>query len=196
MPATEATDDDDRTRHGFGGRASPGGSPDRRRRRPLPRAEPAGRLGDGVRGGWRLRVGPRRGLGRRVRGVRPRPQRDGRRDHRDLREEDRPRPRDRPGEPAALRAVRRVGGRRRRRPEARASDARLRWDAAPNAAGYRVVWREAWAPSWRCGARRSRSFTSTRETCRCTTSRRDSRRRVWRARACRACPRPTCRQAR
>lgn len=29
-----------------------------------------------------------------------------------------------------------------------ASDARLRWDAAPNAAGYRVVWREAWAPEW------------------------------------------------
>ena len=28
------------------------------------------------------------------------------------------------------------------------SDARLRWDAAPNAAGYRVVWREAWAPEW------------------------------------------------
>jgi len=28
------------------------------------------------------------------------------------------------------------------------SDARLRWEAAPDAARYRVVWREAWAPEW------------------------------------------------
>src|SRR5262245_10714585 len=28
------------------------------------------------------------------------------------------------------------------------SDARLRWEAAPDAASYRVVWREAWAPEW------------------------------------------------
>jgi hypothetical protein len=27
-------------------------------------------------------------------------------------------------------------------------DAHLRWTAAPGAAGYRVVWREAWAPDW------------------------------------------------
>lgn len=27
-------------------------------------------------------------------------------------------------------------------------DARLRWNASPGAAGYRVFWREAWAPDW------------------------------------------------
>jgi len=27
-------------------------------------------------------------------------------------------------------------------------DARLRWTASPGAAGYRVFWREAWAPDW------------------------------------------------
>jgi hypothetical protein len=27
-------------------------------------------------------------------------------------------------------------------------DAHLRWTAAPGAAAYRVVWREAWAPDW------------------------------------------------
>jgi hypothetical protein len=27
-------------------------------------------------------------------------------------------------------------------------DARLRWNAPPGAAGYRVFWREAWAPDW------------------------------------------------
>jgi hypothetical protein len=27
-------------------------------------------------------------------------------------------------------------------------DAHLRWTASPGAAGYRVVWREAWAPDW------------------------------------------------
>jgi hypothetical protein len=28
-------------------------------------------------------------------------------------------------------------------------DARLRWQASPGAAAYRVFWREAWAPDWR-----------------------------------------------
>jgi hypothetical protein len=27
-------------------------------------------------------------------------------------------------------------------------DARLRWQAAPGAVSYRVVWREAWTPDW------------------------------------------------
>ena len=27
-------------------------------------------------------------------------------------------------------------------------DARLRWEASPGAAGYRIVWRNAWAPDW------------------------------------------------
>jgi hypothetical protein len=27
-------------------------------------------------------------------------------------------------------------------------DARLRWTASPGAAGYRIFWREAWAPDW------------------------------------------------
>lgn len=27
-------------------------------------------------------------------------------------------------------------------------DARLRWNASPGAAGYRIFWREAWAPDW------------------------------------------------
>ena len=27
-------------------------------------------------------------------------------------------------------------------------DARLRWTAAPGAAGYRIFWRKAWAPDW------------------------------------------------
>lgn len=27
-------------------------------------------------------------------------------------------------------------------------DARLRWNASPNAVGYRIVWREAWLPEW------------------------------------------------
>jgi hypothetical protein len=27
-------------------------------------------------------------------------------------------------------------------------DARLRWEASPGAAGYRIFWREAWAPDW------------------------------------------------
>jgi hypothetical protein len=27
-------------------------------------------------------------------------------------------------------------------------DARLRWQASPGAAGYRVFWRKAWAPDW------------------------------------------------
>lgn len=27
-------------------------------------------------------------------------------------------------------------------------DARLRWEAAPGATGYRIFWREAWAPDW------------------------------------------------
>ena len=27
-------------------------------------------------------------------------------------------------------------------------DARLRWTASPGAVGYRVFWREAWAPDW------------------------------------------------
>ncbi len=27
-------------------------------------------------------------------------------------------------------------------------DARLRWDASPGAAGYRIFWRRAWAPDW------------------------------------------------
>jgi hypothetical protein len=27
-------------------------------------------------------------------------------------------------------------------------DARLRWTAAPGAAGYRIFWRDAWAPDW------------------------------------------------
>ena len=27
-------------------------------------------------------------------------------------------------------------------------DARLRWEAAPGAAGYRIFWRDAWAPDW------------------------------------------------
>ena len=27
-------------------------------------------------------------------------------------------------------------------------DAHLRWMAAPGAAGYRIFWREAWAPDW------------------------------------------------
>jgi hypothetical protein len=28
-------------------------------------------------------------------------------------------------------------------------DARLRWEASPGAAGYRIFWREAWAPDWK-----------------------------------------------
>ena len=27
-------------------------------------------------------------------------------------------------------------------------DARLRWNAAPAARGYRIFWRRAWAPDW------------------------------------------------
>ena len=27
-------------------------------------------------------------------------------------------------------------------------DAHLRWNASPGAAGYRVFWRDAWAPDW------------------------------------------------
>ena len=27
-------------------------------------------------------------------------------------------------------------------------DARLRWTASPGAAGYRIFWRQAWAPDW------------------------------------------------
>jgi hypothetical protein len=27
-------------------------------------------------------------------------------------------------------------------------DASLRWEPSPGAAGYRIVWREAWAPDW------------------------------------------------
>ena len=27
-------------------------------------------------------------------------------------------------------------------------DARLRWTASPGAAGYRIFWRDAWAPDW------------------------------------------------
>jgi hypothetical protein len=27
-------------------------------------------------------------------------------------------------------------------------DARLRWEGSPGAAGYRIFWRNAWAPDW------------------------------------------------
>jgi hypothetical protein len=27
-------------------------------------------------------------------------------------------------------------------------DAHLRWEESPGAAGYRIVWREAWTPDW------------------------------------------------
>ena len=27
-------------------------------------------------------------------------------------------------------------------------DAHLRWEASPGAAGYRIFWRNAWAPDW------------------------------------------------
>ena len=32
-------------------------------------------------------------------------------------------------------------------------DAHLRWEASPGAAGYRIVWRNAWAPDWEYEAR-------------------------------------------